>query len=89
MIHVKIIDPIEHHSEWAVFEVIESKYNHFLYRNSDSYKNETEWYYRLVSHADGNAMPSVNFALDKSLWVAENEICDFDMAHNICTKEIF
>ena len=57
----------------------------------------------LVSHADGNALSSANWAIDKSFWVArafpcalrrrgvarQNEICDFDLAHNVCLEEVF
>ena len=43
----------------------------------------------LSSYQDGNTMPSKNFGIDKSLWVAENEICAFDMSWNVCTEEIF
>lgn len=43
----------------------------------------------LSSHVDGNTLPLANWASDKSLWIAENEICDFDMAQNICAEEVF
>ncbi|NJK58880.1 MAG: hypothetical protein HC939_24345 [Pleurocapsa sp. SU_5_0] len=86
---VKIIDPDENYTEWAIFEVIECMHNRYLYRSTETYLHQPEWYYRLSSYTDGNTMPSIDFALDKSLWVAENEICSFDMAHNVCTDDIF
>ena len=46
---VKIIDPQEHHSEWAAFEVAECRYNNNLYSNTESYLNQSEWYYRLIN----------------------------------------
>ena len=76
---VKVIDADENHTEWAVFEVVECKYNNELYRSTEAYLSEAEWYYRLASHENG----------DKSLWVAENEICAFDMSWNVCTDDIF
>ncbi|MDJ0590011.1 MAG: hypothetical protein QNJ72_08470 [Pleurocapsa sp. MO_226.B13] len=79
---VKVIDSAEHHSEWATFEVVECKYNPGLYRSSESYLNESHWYYRLASNDDATTV-------SKSLWVAEDEICHFDMSHNVCTEEIF
>ena len=86
---VKIIDKDEDYTEWAVFEIIECLHNQNLYDNTETYLHQSEWYYRLCSYTDGNTMPSNDFALDKSLWVAENEICDFDMAHNVFTEEVF
>ena len=79
---VKVIDPDEHHNEWAVFEVVECKYNGSLYHSSESYLNSAHWYYRLASNDDAST-------ISKSLWVAENEICHFDMSHNVCTEDIF
>ncbi|HEY9768488.1 MAG TPA: hypothetical protein V6C71_08235 [Coleofasciculaceae cyanobacterium] len=87
---VKVIDPAENHTKWAVFEVAECKYNQSLYRNTESYLNEPQWYYRLVSNVDAST-------ISKLLWVREDEICpkgyrfayQFDMAHNICTQYIF
>ena len=79
---VKIIDADEHYTEWATFEIVECRYNHGLYRSSESYLNEVAWYYRLSS-------PNNSTGLDKTLWVRENEICHFDQSHNICTEEVF
>ncbi|HEY9766960.1 MAG TPA: hypothetical protein V6C71_00450 [Coleofasciculaceae cyanobacterium] len=86
---VKVIDADEDHTEWAVFEIVECKYNPNLYDSIETYLNQCEWYYRLCSYQDGNTMPSNNFVVDKSLWVREDEICDFDMSWNVCTEEIF
>ena len=86
---VKIIDADEDYREWAIFEVIECLHNTNLHNSTETYLNQSQWYYRLCSYTDGNTMPSKNFALDKFLWVAENEICDFDMAHNVCTEDVF
>jgi hypothetical protein len=79
---VKIIDPIEHHSEWGVFEVVEVKHNDHHFNNTYTYLNTHEWLYRLVTlnHED---------TYSNSLWVGENEICHFDQSHIICTEEIF
>lgn len=81
---VKIIDAEEHYTEWAVFEVVECRYNKYIHNphNPEAYITHVEWFYRLCSQND-------SCALDKSLWVAQNEICDFDMSHNVCTEEIF
>ena len=79
---VKVIDPAEDHTEWAVFEIVGCKHNESLYRSTESYPNESQWYYRLVSHVDSST-------ISKSLWVREDEICQFDIAHNICTEDIF
>lgn len=86
---VKVIDADEDHTEWGIFEVIECMYNKNLYNSTDNYLNQAEWYYRLSSYQDGNTMRSKNFGIDKSLWVAENEICHFDMSWNVCTDDIF
>ena len=79
---VKVIDPAEDHTEWAVFKIVGCKHNESLYRSTESYPNESQWYYRLVSHVDSST-------ISKSLWVREDEICQFDIAHNICTEDIF
>ncbi len=79
---VKVIDPAEDHIDWAVFEVVECKYNPTLYRNTESYLNEPQWYYRLVSNVDAST-------ISKSLWVREDEICHFDISHLISTDDIF
>ena len=79
---VKVIDSDEHHTEWAVFEVIDCKYNHNLYNSTESYLNESQWYFRLASNDDAST-------ISKSLWVAENEICHFDQSHLISTQDIF
>ncbi|MBW4532525.1 MAG: hypothetical protein KME09_01165 [Pleurocapsa minor HA4230-MV1] len=76
---VKIIDPQEHHTEWATFTVIARKYNTELHRSTESYLNESEWSYQLA------ALP---YAVE-SFWVAENDICAFDQSHLISTEEIF
>ena len=73
---VKIIDADENHTEWAVFKVVELKYNEELFQNTESYLNQPEWFYRLA-----NTDKEDTFA---PIWVAENEICDFNMAHHIC-----
>lgn len=81
---VKIIDEEEHHTEWAVFEVIECKYNQYIHdsHKPEAYRNHVDWYYRLASNNDGST-------LGKLLWVTENEICHFDQSHQICTLDIF
>lgn len=81
---VKIIDPEEHHTEWAVFEVVECKYNQYIHdpHKPEAYQNHVDWYYRLASNNDG-------CTLGKLLWVTENEICHFDQSHQICTPDIF
>lgn len=92
---VKVIDSQEKHAEWAVFEVVERRYNPRCFRSTEAYLSETEWYYQLSSHESG----------DKLIWVRENDICDFDAlrasqnqrfweqqccsAQNVCTQEIF
>ena len=86
---VKVIDRDEDHTEWAVFEVIECMHNKNLYDSTENYLNQTEWYYRLRTYCDGNTMPSNNSGIDPSLWVAQNEICSFDMSWNVCTDDIF
>ncbi|NJO98920.1 MAG: hypothetical protein HC764_25410 [Pleurocapsa sp. CRU_1_2] len=79
---VKVIDPTEHHTEWATFVIIGRQYNHELYRNSESYLSEAAWYYWLV-------IPNYESTYAEPLWVAENEICLFDEAHLISTEDIF
>ena len=79
---VKIIDAESDHTEWAVFEIVECRYNHGLYRSSESYVNEVAWYYRLASHNNDTT-------ISKSSWIREDEICHFDLSHFICTEEIF
>ena len=79
---VKIIDEHEHYTEWATFEIVECRYNSCLYRSRESYLNEVAWYFRLRSNNDGTT-------ISKSSWIREDEICHFDMAHNICTEEVF
>ncbi|BAZ47295.1 hypothetical protein NIES4102_43410 (plasmid) [Chondrocystis sp. NIES-4102] len=86
---VKVIDTEENHTEWDVFEVIECMYNENLYNSAETYLHQSEWYYRLSSYRNGNTISSLEIGIDKSLWVAENEICAFDMAHNVCTEDIF
>ena len=76
---VKVIDPQEQHTEWAVFEVVERRYNPRCFRSTEAYLSETQWYYRLSSHQNS----------DRILWARENDICAFDMSHNICTLEVF
>ncbi len=81
---VKIIDAEEDYTEWAVFEVIECRFNQYIHDRdrSEAYLTHVDWYYRLASNDDDRA-------LGKSLWVKENEICAFDLAHNVCTDDIF
>lgn len=79
---VKVIDQDEDHREWAVFEIVECKCNHSLYDNTKSSLNQAQWYFRLASRQDSNT-------LNKSLWVAENEICHFEQSHLISTQDIF
>jgi hypothetical protein len=79
---VKVIDQDDDHREWAVFEIVECKYNHSLFDNTKSYLNQAQWYFRLASLQDSNT-------LNKSLWVAENEICHFEQSHLISTQDIF
>lgn len=76
---VKVIDPAEEHTEWAVFEIVKRRYNRALYRSTEAYLSQAEWYYQLSSQENG----------DQLIWVAENEICAFDMSHNVCTQEVF
>ncbi|NJO97730.1 MAG: hypothetical protein HC764_18470 [Pleurocapsa sp. CRU_1_2] len=87
---VKIIDPDENYTEWAVFEVIECQFNQYIHdeNNPKGYLNHVDWCYRLCSYADGNKMLMESFAESKSLWIAENEICDFNMAHNVNTNDM-
>lgn len=79
---VKVIDKDEHHTEWAIFEIIDCKYNHSLYRNTESYLNESHWYFRLASSHDSTT-------ISKDLWVAENELYHFEQSHLISTHHIF
>jgi hypothetical protein len=93
---VKIIDPQEYHSEWATFTVIARKHNtqrsaleyeasyskrDLLYRSTESYLHEPEWFYQLA------ALPYEETF--EPLWVAENNICNFDQSHLISTEDIF
>lgn len=78
---VKVIDPTEHHSEWATFTVIGRQYNHELYRSTEAYLSEAAWYYWLIN-------PSFESSYEH-LWVAENEICLFDESHLISTEDVF
>jgi hypothetical protein len=78
---VKIIDPDEHHSEWATFTVIARKYNTKLYRSTEAYLSEPDWFYQLVPLSYKKTI--------EPLWVKENDICDFDQSHLICTQDIF
>ncbi|MGL5938863.1 MAG: hypothetical protein ACRC2S_00520 [Waterburya sp.] len=77
---VKIIDPDEPHTEWATFIVVGRKYNTELYRSTKSYLNEPDWYYKLANMEHEETF--------EPIWVAENEICEFDSSHNICTEDI-
>lgn len=79
---VKIIDSIEHHSEWSTFVVVARKYNHELYRSTESYLSEPDWYYLLTN-------PNYESTYDERLWVTETEICLFDESHLISTENIF
>ena len=81
---VKVIDAESDHTKWAVFEVVECLHNKYIHNpnNPEAYLNHVDWSYRLVSIDD-------SYASDKSLWVAQNEICHFDLSHIICTEEIF
>lgn len=79
---VKVIDQDEDHREWAVLEIVECKFNRSLFDNAKSYLNQAQWYFRLASLQDSNT-------LNKSLWVAENEICHFEQSHLISTQDIF
>ena len=76
---VKVIDPEEQHTEWAVFEIVERRYNSRCFRSTEAYLSETQWYYQLSSHQNS----------DRILWARENDICAFDMSHNVCTQEVF
>lgn len=78
---VKVIDEDEHDTEWASFTVISRKYNAELYRSTDAYLSEPSWYYEL---AGCNYDP--NF---KSIWIAENDICEANQSHLIRTEDIF
>lgn len=79
---VKVIDKDERHEEWGIFKIVECKYNKSLCDNTESYLNEAAWYFRLAGNDDATT-------INKSLWVREDEICHFDMSHNICTDDIF
>ena len=81
---VKIIDADEDRTEWGVFEVLECKYNKNLNldRDTETYLQHSRWYYRLSSNKDASA-------ISKLLWVREDEICHFDMSHDVCTEDIF
>lgn len=83
---VKVIDEGEDHTQWAVFEIISCEYNQTLYRNQGSYLTEPEWFYQLAKYQLAN-LNGENVV--EPLWVAENEICDFDDSHNICIQEVF
>jgi hypothetical protein len=78
---VKVIDPDEHHTEWAAFVVIGRRYNHDLYRSTEAYLSEPAWYYQLVSVNYGPTF--------KPLWVVENDLCLFNESHLISTEDIF
>ena len=78
---VKVIDEHENHQQWAIFEIVECKYNPKLYQSAESYLNQTQWYYRL-ENVDGR----IPYA---PIWVMENEICHFDQSSNVCTEEVF
>jgi hypothetical protein len=94
---VKVIDPDEHHSEWATFTVIGRQYNHersaleyeasyskrdLLYRSTEAYLSEAAWYYWLIN-------PNYEPNYGEHFWVAENEICLSDESHLISTQDIF
>ena len=46
---VKVIDPDEHHTEWASFVVIGRKYNSNRYRDTEAYLTEPSWYFLLTN----------------------------------------
>ena len=75
---VKVIDPDEHHTEWATFIVIGRKYNNNRYRNTEAYLSEPSWYFLLT-----------NINYQNSFWIAENDICEANLSHLICTDDIF
>jgi hypothetical protein len=93
---VKIIDSQEHHSEWATFTVVARRYNTELYRNTEAYFNEPDWFYQLAPLPYENTferggrcfVSSVPHAVE-SFWVAENDICDSAHSHLICTDVVF
>jgi hypothetical protein len=78
---VKVIDPQEHHTEWATFTVIARRYNTELHRNTEAYLNEAEWLYQLAA--------TTYETIVEPLWVAENNICAVDESHIISTEDIF
>ena len=78
---VKVIDPDEHHTEWASFVIIGRQYNADCYRSTEAYLTEPNWYYELVG---SNYQPTM-----KPIWIAENDICEANQSHHICTTEIF
>ena len=83
---VKIIDPGEHHSEWGAFKIVECRHNSHLHDTAETYLNQAEWYYRLGNFRDTNTQESKPFY--PSLWIAQNDICSFDIAHNINTNDM-
>jgi len=70
---VKVIDFQEHHSEWAIFEILDRKYSH----DRDSIFKYSGWYFKLPSFGK------------ESFWVYESEICDAQMSFNVSTEDIF
>lgn len=74
---IKVIEPNVRHNSWAEYRVIEVNKNEALYRSSQSYFNESRWYYRLQTPHQ------------RQLWLAENQICHASESHLICTEEIF
>ena len=78
---VKVIDPDEHHTEWATFIVIGRKYNPNRYRSFEAYLTETSWYFLLTNINYENTF--------EQFWVKENDICEANQSHLIRTDDIF
>ncbi|VEP17124.1 hypothetical protein H1P_5510004 [Hyella patelloides LEGE 07179] len=71
---VKLIDSALDHTQWSTFIVVGKKYNPNRYRNTETFLNQTDWYYRLATTEQ---------ALLSQIWVAEDEICHYDQSHII------
>ena len=71
---VKLIDSALDHTEWSTFIVVGKKYNPNRYRNTDTYLNQADWYYRLATREQ----PQIS-----QVWVAEDEICHYSQSHII------
>jgi len=73
---VKVIDSNEHHSEWAVFQILERRHNRDRDSNSPSF-GYPGYYFKLPGFKG------------ESFWVFGDEICDARMSFNVSAKDIF